>query len=78
MTNDARSHGELFAALCDEMDDISLKQALDLLFAYLEIAAREKALTPERLRALQEIFMADLAKSIRYFQANKIPLPVAA
>ena len=74
---DERSHGELFAALCDELDDISLKQALELLFEYLEIAAREEALTPERLRALQEIFMADLAQSIRYFQANKIPLPVA-
>jgi hypothetical protein len=77
LSEDARSHGELFAALCDELDDISLKQALDLLFAYLEIAAREEALTPERLKALQEIFMADLSKSIRYFQANKIPINVA-
>jgi len=78
LCQDERSHGELFAALCDELDDISLKQALDLLFAYLEIAAREEALTPERLKALQEIFMTDLAQSIRYFQANKIPLDIAA
>jgi hypothetical protein len=78
LSKDDRSHGELFAALCDELDDISLKQALELLFAYLEMAAREEALTPERLRALQESFMADLAESIRYFQANKIPLPIAA
>ena len=78
LSQDDRSHGELFAALCDELEDISLKQALELLFAYLELAAREEALTPERLKTLQENFMADLAKSIRYFQANKIPLPVAA
>ena len=78
LSQDERSHGELFAALCDELEDISLKQALDLLFAYLEIAAREEALTPERLKVLQEIFMADLAQSIRYFQANKAPLQVAA
>jgi len=78
LSQDERSHGELFAALCDELEDISLKQALDLLFAYLEIAAREEALTPERLKVLQEIFMADLAQSIRYFQVNKIPLQAAA
>ena len=78
LSQDERSHGELFAAICDELEDISLKQALDLLFAYLEIAAREEALTPERLKTLQKIFMADLAKSIRYFQVNKIPLLVAA
>jgi len=78
LCQDERSHGELFAALCDELEDISLKQALDLLFAYLEIAAREEALTPERLKVLQESFMADLAQSIRYFKANKIPLSVAA
>jgi len=78
LSQDDRSHGELFAALCDELDDISLKQAMDLLFAYLEMAAREEALTPERLKALQENFMSDLARSIRYFQANKIPLNVAA
>ena len=52
--------------------------ALDLLFAYLEMAAREEALTPERLKTLQERFMADLAESIRYFQVNKMPLPIAA
>jgi len=78
LRQDERSHGELFAALCDELEDISLKQAIDLLFAYLELAAREEALTPERLKELQESFMADLAQSIRYFQANKIPLSVAA
>jgi len=78
LNNDERSHGELFAAICDELDDISLRQALDLLFAYLEMAAREEALTPERLKTLQERFMADLAESIRYFQVNKIPLYVAA
>jgi hypothetical protein len=78
LAQDERSHGELFAALCDELDDISLKQAIELLFAYLEMAAREEALTPERLKAIQESFMADLAQSIRYFKANKIPLPVAA
>jgi len=78
LSKDDRSHGELFAALCDELEDISLRQAFDLLFAYLEMAAREEALTPERLKALQERFMADLAESIRYFQVNKMPLPVAA
>ena len=78
LSHDDRSHGELFAALCDELEDISLKQALELLFGYLEIAAREEALTPQRLKALQESFMADLALSIRYFQTNKIPLYVAA
>jgi hypothetical protein len=78
LSKDDRSHGEFFAALCDELEDISLRQALDLLFAYLEMAARKEALTPERLKALQEIFMADLAESIRYFQDNKMPLPIAA
>jgi len=78
LSQDDRSHGALFAALCDELEDISLKQAIELLFAYLEMAAREEALTPQRLKALQEGFMADLAKSIRYFQANKIPLIIAA
>ena len=78
LSKDIRSHGELFAALCDELDDISLKQAIELLFAYLEMAAREEALTPERLKALQENFMTNLAESIRYFQAHKIPLLVAA
>ena len=78
LSKDDRSHGELFAALCDELEDISLKLALDLLFAYLEMAAREEALTPERLKTLQERFMADLAESIRYFQVNKMPLPIAA
>ena len=78
LSQDDRSHGELFAALCDELEDISLKQALELLFAYLEIAAREEALTPERLKSLQESFMANLAGSIRYFQTNKTPFPIAA
>ena len=78
LSQDGRSHGELFAALCDELDDISLKQALELLFLYLELAAREEALTPERLKTLQESFMANLAESIRYFQTHKMPLPIAA
>ena len=73
LSQDDRSRGELFAALCDELEDISLKQALELLFTYLELAAREEALTPEWLKILQENFMTDLAKSIRYFQTNKIP-----
>jgi hypothetical protein len=78
LCQDERSHGELFAALCDELEDISLKQAIDLLFAYLEIAAREEALTPERLKVLQESFMADLAQSIKYFQVNKLQIHLAA
>jgi hypothetical protein len=78
LSKDERSHGKLFAALCDELDDISLKQALELLFVYLEMAAHDEALTPQRLKVLFEKFMADLAKSLRYFKANKIPLPVAA
>ena len=78
LSQDDRSHCKLFAALCDELEDISLKQAIELLFAYLEMAAREEALTPERLKVLQENFMADLAKSIRHFQANIIPSLAAA
>ena len=78
LSKDERSHGELFAALCDELDDISLKQAIELLFAYLELAAREEALTPERLKALQISFMTNLTESIRYFQAYKMLLPIAA
>ena len=35
LSQDERSHGGLFAALCDELEDISLKQAFELLFAYL-------------------------------------------
>ena len=78
LSKDERSHGELFAAICDELEDISLKQAIELLFAYLELAAREEALTPERLKTLQEKFMTNLAESIRYFQVHKMPLPIAA
>jgi len=78
LSKDDRSHGAIFAALCDELEDISLQQALDLLFAYLEIAAQEEALTPERLKELRENFMANLAESIRYFQDNKTPPPIAA
>ena len=78
LNQDDRSHGELFAALCDELDDISLKQALELLFLYLDLAAREEALTPERLKTLQESFMANLAESIRYFQTHRMPLPIVA
>jgi len=62
----------------NELEDISLRHALSLLFAYLEIAAQEEALTPERLKALQESFMTNLAESIRYFQVYKTPLPLAA
>jgi hypothetical protein len=78
LSEDERSHGAIFAALCDELEDISLKQALSLLFAYLEMAAQEEALTPERLKALQESFMTNLAESIRYFKVHKIPLTLAA
>ena len=78
LSKDERSHGSIFAALCDELEDISLNYALELLFAYLEIASREEALTPERLNELREIFMTNLAESIKYFQANKMPPPIAA
>jgi len=78
LSEDERSHGAIFASLCDELEDISLRHALSLLFAYLEIAAQEEALTPERLKALQESFMTNLAESIRYFQVHKTPLPLTA
>lgn len=78
LKEDERSHGELFAALCDELEDISLSQALELLFAFLEMAAREEALTPLRLKELREVFMADLAERLRYFRVYKLPLIPAA
>ncbi len=78
LEEDERSHGELFAALCDELEDISLRQALELLFEFLETAAREEALTPERLIELRELFMTNLAESLRYFRDHKVPLAEAA
>ena len=78
LREDGRSHGELFAVLCDELEDISLRQAMELLFAFLETAAREEALTPECLKKLQERFMGDLVKSLRFFQEHNIPLGFAA
>ena len=65
-------------AMCDELEDISLRRTLELLFLFLETAAREEALTPERLKDLRESFMADLAKNLRNFHPDERPLILAA
>ena len=57
---------------------ISLHQAMELFFAFLETAAREEALTLGRLEKLQERFMGGLLKSLRLFQDHDIPLGFAA
>jgi hypothetical protein len=78
LCKDERSYGGIFLVLCDELEDISLKQAIELLFSYLETAAQVKFLSPERLKELFDVFMAELAKSLRHYPSQRSILNVAA
>jgi hypothetical protein len=75
---DARSYGGIFLELCDELEDINLKQAIELLFSYLETASKVEPLSPERLKGLFKEFMGNLADSLRYYPSQAAILNIAA
>jgi hypothetical protein len=75
---DERSYGGIFFELCEELEDINLNQAIELLFSFLETASKVEPLSPERLKELFKNFMADLANTLRYHPSQIAILNLAA
>jgi hypothetical protein len=78
MSRDARTHGELFRYLCEELADLTFTEAIKLLFSLLKTAASKMALTVEKLEEFFEQFMDDLPTLLRFSRSKKKPKTLAA
>jgi len=73
---DMRSLGELFLAVCDELEDISFQYAFSLILSILEYCMNEYLLlTSERIQGFVQHFIAELPRFIKdrlQFNVNRL------